>query len=388
MATTFRMLGTAIVLACLVLARPGGQAPDSDPGSAAALARRATDRIRALQRESDALAARERTLLGDLRRLDLDRAMRIEEYNAAAGELSRIGHELDSTSARIEDLQRQARAQVPDVSGRLVDLYKLGNAGYVRLLLSVDDLRELGRAYRFVSALQHLDRQRVQEHRRTLAALTRERADLEARRARQEAVEREMAAARDAAERAATALSRRVDEIDARRDLNARLVGELQVAHERLQQAVADVAKGSRQDASAVGLPIRPFKGDLDWPVPGAVLSRFGRQRNPRFHTTVASNGIVVAAVAGTPVRAVHEGTIAFAEPFTGFGNLVIVDHGHLGFTMYGHLSSIALPAGARVTRGQAVGATGTTIDGTPALYFELRIDGKPVDPLQWLKKR
>jgi septal ring factor EnvC (AmiA/AmiB activator) len=99
-------------------------------------------------------------------------------------------------------------------------------------------------------------------------------------------------------------------------------------------------------------------------------------------------NGILVTAAFGTPVRVIHEGTVAFADSFTGFGNLVIVDHGNLGFTMYGHLSAIEAPVGRRVVRGQVVGSVGSTIDGTPALYFELRIDGKPVDPLQWLKKR
>lgn len=384
-----RHLPAAILLLLgAALWQPGGraQAPAGDP--AGALARRAADRIRALQREADGLAARERTLLVDLRRLEVERELRAEQVSQGLRDLEVLQAELGANAARIDSLQQQASVQLPDLSARLVELYKLGHAGYARLLLNVDDLRDVGRAYRFVSALRAIDGQRIAEYRRVAADLRRERAGLEARRERQVALQQDTAAARDAAARAAAALARLVDDIDARRDLNARLVGELQVAHQRLQRAVADVAAGGAADAAKVTLPLRPFQGDLDWPAAGPLVSRFGRQRHPRFRTSVASNGIVIGAERGAAVRAIHEGAVAFAEPFSGFGQLLIIDHGNLAFTMYGHLGDLLTPVGTRVGRGQIIGSVGSTLDGSPALYFELRIDGKPVDPLQWLKKR
>ncbi len=86
-------------------------------------------------------------------------------------------------------------------------------------------------------------------------------------------------------------------------------------------------------------------------------------------------------------VRAVHEGTAAFAAPFTGFGTLVIVDHGAGAYSLYGHLSQALVTKGASVKRGSVVGSVGHTPAGAPALYFELRIDGRPVDPVQWLRR-
>lgn len=380
-----RVAAVAVLLGALA-SQAGARAqagPDAD-----ALARRATERIRALQREADALAARERSLLVDLRRLEVERELRTEQAALGQRDLDAIQRELDANAERVAALEQQAQVQLPDLSARLVELYKLGNAGYVRLLLTVDDLQTLGRTYRFVSALRALDGQRLAEYRRIADALARERALLEDRQARQIALQRDTAAARDAAARAADALGRLIDDIDARRDLNARLVGELQVARQRLQQAIADVAAGRPADAGAVVLPLRPFRGDLDWPASGSVASRFGRQRHPRFHTAVASNGIVIAAPRGAAVRAIHDGTVAFAEPFSGFGNLLILDHGGLAFSMYGQLAEIGPAVGTRVTRGQTVGSVGAAIDGTAGLYFELRVDGRPVDPLQWLRKR
>ncbi len=379
-------VSTLVLVLLTAVCGASGTAQAPSASEAEALATRAAGRIRALQREADGLAARARTLLGDLRRLEIERDLRTAQYDEGARELARVAADADGLAIRIQTLERRAGHQLPDLAGRLVDLYKLGNAGYLRMLMNVDDLRDAGRAYRFVSAMQAIDRQQLSEHERTLAELRRARAALVERHTAQARIQDEMAAARDAAARAAASLSAMLDDIDTRRDLNARLVGELQMAAARLQVAVADLARGARNDA-AVALPLRPFKGDLDWPVAGRVAAPFGRQRNARFRTAVTSNGVVIAAAAETPVRAVHEGTVAFAEPFSGFGNLVIIDHGNAAFTMYGHLAGIDTRAGSRIARGQVVGTVGPLLDGTTALYFELRIDGKPVDPLQWLRK-
>jgi septal ring factor EnvC (AmiA/AmiB activator) len=96
----------------------------------------------------------------------------------------------------------------------------------------------------------------------------------------------------------------------------------------------------------------------------------------------------VIAAAEGSPVSVVHDGVVAFADTFGGFGNLVIVDHGSQSFSLYGDLLEMLVKKGARIERGQSVGTVGPAPAGPPGLYFELRIDGQSVDPLQWLKKR
>jgi len=379
-----------IVVAACALAgiAVNGQAP-ADRAQAEELARRAAARIGALQREADSLAARERTLLDDLRRLEVERDLRTEQYAQGIRDLASIQEDLRTTSTRIDQLEAQARAQARTLSTRMVELYKLGKAGYARLLLSVDDLREAGRAYRFVSALQQLDRQRVAEHGRTLADLHSAQASLEERRRQRLVVQEQVGIAKTAADKAATAQAALIQQIDQRRDLAAQLMGELQAAQQKLQQRLAGFEQGGRSGAAgAVTLPLRPFRGDLDWPLDGRVLASFGRQLHERFNTATVNNGIRIAAPTGAPVRAVHEGAVVFAEPFSGFGNLVIVDHGGQAFTMYGTLSAMTVSAGTHVIRGQSVGAAGASPDGVASIYFELRVDGKPVDPLQWLKKR
>ena len=139
--------------------------------------------------------------------------------------------------------------------------------------------------------------------------------------------------------------------------------------------------------SAAPALPIRPFRGDLEWPVTGAVVSAFGKALAGRFGTSIVRNGIEIAAPEGTPVRAVHGGSVAYAAPFAGFGLLAIVDHGGSAFTLYGHLGEVSVRQGTTVQRGTEVGRVGLVPAGDAWLYFELRIDGRPVDPLQWLRR-
>ena len=348
-----------------------------------AQARRATDRLQALQRESDALAAQEKTLLVELRQLEIEREIQSEKLRRVDADLDTVTRQIDQTNTRVTTLERQRESTQPALETRLVELYKLGSGGYARLLLGVNDLRQFGRAYRTVAAMAELDRQRIEEHRRTLEELRTERGTLTQRQASTARLQREARAARTALDRATMTRTALVAEIDARRDLNARLAGELHSAQQRLQQMLSGVASARSEP---VTLPLRAFQHDLDWPSPGRVTARFGRRTG--LDATSSLNGIEIGAGEGTPVRAIHEGTIAYAEPFTGYGNLVIVDHGAQAYSLYGYLASLQTARGARIERGDLIGHAGQTPMGTPALYFELRIDGKAVDPVEWLKRR
>src|SRR5919112_5328451 len=229
-----------------------------------ALAKRAAERLSALQRESESLAKQERTLLADLRKLEIEREIRVEELGKIQRDAAVVQKKLADTTARAAQLQGQVEKQRPDVEARMVQLYKLGRAGYWRLLLDVDSLRELGRAYRTAAALGRIDRDRVEEHRRTLASLAAERTALQARAKELESLEHAARRASEAVEKAVAARGALVRQIDERRDLNAQLAGELQDAQRKLQATIAQMAAG--REVPPVALPLRPFQGALPWP--------------------------------------------------------------------------------------------------------------------------
>ena len=370
-----RWRGAGLILVVALSAGVIAQEPATS-GSAA----QAAARIRELQAEADQLARAAGTLLTELRRLELARQIKSQDVQKADLELAMLAKSQAAMEVRLAQIAAERAATTPLVQERLVEIYKRGRGGYLRLLVQADSLQQLGRLSRGVASVARLDRLRVDAQRRTVRAEQAALGELTARRATAAAARDAAAAARRELDAAVAAQAKRIDEIDQRRDLAAQYVGELQAAQTGLQQRLEN------SKAPGTSLPILPFRGRLDWPVNGRLIAAFGRGSADRLATAVVRNGIEIATIEAQQVRAVHPGTVSYAAPFAGFGTLVILDHGSNAFSLYGHLSQTLVTEGATVERNAVIGRAGRSPAGVQSLYFELRIDGRPVDPVQWFR--
>jgi murein hydrolase activator len=122
--------------------------------------------------------------------------------------------------------------------------------------------------------------------------------------------------------------------------------------------------------------------------VRGEVTAPFGKFKHPEFAAEVFRNGIDIDAPIGEEIKAVEKGRIIYAERFSGYGKMVIVDHGERYFTIYGHLAEIFKKTGNEVRRGEVIGKVGEgdLVRGA-TLYFEMRKDGRSLDPTPWFRK-
>lgn len=130
-------------------------------------------------------------------------------------------------------------------------------------------------------------------------------------------------------------------------------------------------------------------KGSFEWPVQGTVLQQFGKHKHATLDTYIINNGIEIQAPTGTPVKNIEQGTVLYAQAFKSYGQMVIVDHGDDFYTVYAHLQQVSVKEGEPVVKGGVVGLIGNGKNGRsdkPNLYFEIRQNGKPEDPLLWLK--
>jgi septal ring factor EnvC (AmiA/AmiB activator) len=369
--------GVCLLAPCLVIAQTGRPAA-TDPKALDA-------RLAALHAEAATLAGEQQSLLGRLRQLQVARDTRLVELERTNASLTRVAGEVDGAGRRVAAIEQELRAITPEISDRLVRTYKLLPLGYDRLLLSLDEARSIDRAARIVGVIARRDRTRLEqfqqlrsERQNEVRRLQREGGQLES--LRQRLVTEEAALA--AAGAAQATLLRSVRE---RREMNAQLVDELTAARDRLDRSVSTLGSttAALPGRSSAGL----VAGGLDWPVPGRIEARFGREASSRFGTVIVRNGVEIGAQAGAAVRAAEAGRVAFADTFTGFGRVVILDHGGKSYTLYGHLAAIDVNKDQRVERGRVLGAVGTAPTGAASLYFEVRIDGRPVDPVQWLKR-
>ena len=182
-----------------------------------------------------------------------------------------------------------------------------------------------------------------------------------------------------------------------RREKTTRLraLREMEAAAQRLEKMMDEIARRSmikpKQPPSApsTGVGLEALRGKLDWPVHGSVSAPFGKYKHPEFAGEIFRKGIDIDAPIGEEIRAVEKGTVVYADRFSGYGKMVIVDHGERYYTIYGHLSEIIKKSGDEVRRGEVVGRAGDSdsLAGSK-LYFEMRKDGRSLDPVPWFKKQ
>ena len=174
------------------------------------------------------------------------------------------------------------------------------------------------------------------------------------------------------------------------KESRVRALKELEQAAARLQKMLDDLSKQAsiRPPEFPSGSGLAVLRGKLDWPVRGELKREFGKAKHREFATDVFRNGIDIEAPAGEEIHAVEKGRIVFADRLAGYGKMVIVDHGERYYTIYAHLSEFAKKNGDPVRRGESIGLVGDSDSLSGAgLYFEMRKDGRSIDPMPWFRR-
>lgn len=166
--------------------------------------------------------------------------------------------------------------------------------------------------------------------------------------------------------------------------LGLRIQEELQNSSKVLNQIISSQEEKLKEGES---FNLEDHKGRLSLPVKGKILNRFGKKRDKRYDSYVVLNGINIRTSKNTPVRSVYSGKVLYTGQVDGYGNLIIVGHGDKYHTVYGHLNKIITAPGKSIRKGQIIGKSGDTgsIVGD-SLYFELRKDGKAINPSGWFR--
>lgn len=361
---------------------------------------------RAKNETTQARLHRKRTQLQAVTAHEKDLARQLGETNAAIQAVhARIG-DLDaqarSTQRRLawntralDAAQRSLNLHTHLLDKRLVDIYENGNLSYAAVLLSAHSFTEFVERWQDLRLLIAANERAVRARKAAQARVAAVQADLE--RSRVALQSQQLAQAQAQNQLGALADERRnlVAVADSNRRQTAQVVAQMEElsASQELQlealirERAAEIAaqQAAQQRASGIaGSTVQPSgSGSFSWPVTGTITSPFGWRANPfggsapDFHS-----GLDIAAPTGTTVTAAASGTVMLAQWYGGYGNYILIDNGKSYSTGYGHLSAIYVSVGQVVKRGQAIGAVGMTGLATgPHLHFEIRIDGKPVDP-------
>ena len=396
------------LLCCLLLAIAGG-----------ALAQDTKDTEKRLQRvrgELQSVAAERRRLEGQ--RGDVSRKLR--EADQKVGGTQRALHQtraqMQQDEAELARLQAERARQSGDLAGKREALARLlraaqqaGETPPLKALLAQDRVADAERALTYQGYLQRAQVARIRQLGEEIARLQALEDAILQRRNALDAAGRAQAAQLAELQRAREARARLLGEIDQQyRDRAARekalgrdakalqnLLAQLRAAAAKAAREAAKARQEAERQAKASGRPAPKRTvvasapalrvGGLSWPVTGNLLAAFGG----RLPDGRRSDGVLIAAPAGTAVKAVADGTVVFADWMTGYGNILIVDHGNGYMSLYAHNDGLLHGAGDRVRRGEAVATVGSSGgQESPALYFELRRNGAPVNPSGWLTRQ
>jgi len=370
-----------LTLAAVLQDAPRTQAPVAASASDEERLKKVKERRATLEQELARMRGEEKSLLGEVERLELELALRSEELTEIQISLRRTRTALDATVARVKELETSLAEARPALARHARALYKLGDMSYLRLLLSIDRPSDFFRGYRLITTLARRDNARVSSFRADLHALTSERAALEERTRESMALRSKLAAARRDLDAQRARKTELLTSLVERKELNAAYVEELAQAETRLVAMLAGLGEG------VVEVPLGAFRGSLPWPVVGEVRAGFGRRKHPRFDTYTIHNGIEIEAPKDAAVKAVHAGRVVFAERFRGYGLMVIVDHGGKHHSLYAQLGDVQVAPGQQVSAGTVLGTADPAGPDGAGFYFEMRFQGRPEDPEGWLAK-
>ena len=370
--------------------------------------------------QADAKLRAERAHLDSLRaeRTELERrrvALQSTVHDLSE-ELDNVNREVQMTASVVETLDNQLAAINADVSvntselaraqdeleiknvvlqQRLVDIYKRGRLYVTEVLLCASSFADLVARYKYLHLAALRDqalvkrvedlRKQIDHQRENLVRFQEEiqmnLSDKAEEERRLRNLQEEQASSLQQTKQRARETDRRLAVIAADEQKLTDVITSLEKERQRAERQL-----NLKPPPSSL-LPKRASGGTLDWPVPpNTIIYSFGRVVNPD-NTTVRWNGIGIAAPAGTEVHAISAGRVVVAEPLGTYGLTVIIQHSGGDYTVYGSLSRLATRKGDVVNRGQLIGYVGSSDPELPShLHFELRPEGRAVDPLDYLK--
>ncbi|MBD1399516.1 murein hydrolase activator EnvC family protein [Pelovirga terrestris] len=337
------------------------------------------------QRQTEIDISRDLALLGgQLQRID-ERISRIKD------EQQRLQRDLGQQQQRLRQSQSQSEKIAKGLEQRLVALYKEGETGMLKILFSADSPSELMQQYHYLTRVMENDRDQLDEFRQAITNQQHQLTQLKQLQQHQSDLLK-----REEAERQEAVGARRLQArlLQQAQSQNKKLQEEITVLHQdarRLKGLVEQLQKTPPPPSRTVP-PVVPGgtldfagqRGQLNWPLQGAVLIRFGTQRDDKLGTIYESNGLEISARPNTEVRAVANGQVVYADFFRGYGNLLIVSHEGEYHTLYAQLDRLHKKTGDSVATAELIGHSG--LSGRESIYFEIRHKGAPVNPLIWLR--
>jgi len=277
------------------------------------------------------------------------------------------------------------------LESKLREIYKRNRAGYLALLLSSESFSDFITRYRYLKNILSQDAKIVSDTRQQIERIKNKKMNLENREEILILLKKEIEKEKENIEFSIKAKKSIVKKISSQKTAHLKSLEELEQSSLEIKNIIERIYQKQREtpqekESQSPGITLKPKKGIFALPVQGKLISNYGRQKNTEFNTYTFNSGIDISAPLGEVVRAAGLGEVIYTGSIKGYGQIIIIDHGGRTTTLYAHLSKILIDIGDKVKKGQILGQVGDSGGvASTRLHFEVRVEGKPTDPMNWL---
>lgn len=296
-----------------------------------------------------------------------------------------LSEDIDSLGMELEERKNVLKQ-------RLIDMYKKGKIHTLEVVFNSSSFTDLSNRMKYLSTLARQDKILYEYVRKVQDVLTKRIEEFNINREQLAFVRKEAENEKSTLQTEKQNKEMFLKELSSEQQKQRTLEDELSKSMESLQYLinklrVANTNIQTNRDVKEGQHYFDNNKKKVPWPMEGKVISKFGTVRHPKYNTKTLNNGIDVSGKKGDPVYAVYDGDVIYVDKFLGYGNVVMLDHGNGYYTLYAHLHEMNVILNQPVMAGETIGTCGDTgsLSG-PILHFEIRKDGKPLNPLNYLK--
>ena len=345
-------------------------------------------RLKGLEKELNTTRGERDSLRDELRGVEQDIGAQLKILKQLDAQLTSQTTRLAGLHAEKSRQHQQIQAQLKHLEQEARAAYILGQQENLKLLLNQENPASVSRVLAYYHYLQRARAARIQEARASLDRLAALTDQIQMRTQELDALKSDALTKQQALIATRAQRGRLLAQVNLRVRNQAQEVERLRLDEQRLVRLLKEletVAIRAPQPSFPTQGRFQAHKGKLPLPIQGRVTARFGAPRSGGLRW----RGIFVTAPEGRTVASIFRGRVAYADWLRGFGLLIILEHGEGYMTLYGHNQSLYKEAGDWVEAGQTIAGSGSTGGPPePGLYFEIRHNGDPRDPLEWCRIR
>jgi len=347
-----------------------------------------SDQIETVKNEIKNLAEKENGYLASLHKIETLLADTQVELKKIEKDLKLTENDIKVAEEEYINLQANLKERTSYLESRLREIYKHSRTNYLLILFNSKNISDFLNRYKFVNDILALDAKIINDIREKSQGLEEKKISLENKKEVLSLLQKEVEKEKENIAYSIEAKNSIIHKIGSQKNAHLKSLEELKQSSEEIKNIIERMHQEElKSDKKEKVLPVlKAKKGILALPVKGKIILNFGKQQNTDFNTSTFNSGIDISAAMGEVVRAAGAGEVIYTGWIKGYGQIIIINHGGRMSTLYAHLFKTIIKDGDNVKKGQIIGQVGDSGGvSSPRLHFEVRLEGKPTDPMNWL---